>query len=451
MKRVLIVAYYFPPSGGPGVQRVLKFVKHLPEFGWEPAVLTVEDGDFPARDPQLLEEIPASVPVTRTRILEPYSIYRALTGKAKGEAVDINTNYRPGTKKPWRENLAQAIRGALFIPDARAGWLLHGIPAGVRAARAWGADLIFSSSPPYTCALLGRAIARRVRKPWVMELRDPWTGFLSAPVRHGPSRAFDRHLERNCVAQASRLVIAWRGIERDLLEKYPDFRTDRVRLVENGFDPDDLAGSRPVAFDRFTLVYTGSMYGVRNPDTLLQAVARLLEEGRVRAEELRLVFVGRFGDEVREMFRRPELRGIVEEVGHLPHAESVRYTLGADALLLVVDDVRGSEGIVPGKVFEYIGARRPVLAITPPGDVADLIRRTGAGIVVDRNDIPGLARALEGWVYERRTNGRVAFPGIEAEVQQLSRRGRTRLLAGVFDEATRIAEPDAAKARKGAP
>lgn len=436
MKKVLIVAYYFPPSGGPGVQRVLKFVKYLPEFGWEPAVLTVEDGDFPARDPHLLEEIPASVPVTRTRILEPYSIYRALTGKKPGEAVDVNTNYRPGTKTTWRETLAQRIRGTFFIPDARVGWLVDGIPGGVRAARAWGADLIFSSSPPYTCALLGRAVARRVGRPWVMELRDPWTGFLSAPVRHGVSRALDRRLERGCVEQASRLVIAWRGIERDLREKYPDLRTEGIRLVENGFDPDDLAGAEPVRFDRFTLVYTGSMYGVRNPDTLLHAVTRLLDEGRVQPEELELVFVGRFGDEVRDMFRRPGLRGTVREVGHLPHAESVRYTLGADALLLVVDDVKGSEGIVPGKVFEYIGARRPVLAITPEGDVADLIRRTRAGIVVDRNDVAGMARALEGWIDERRRNGRVAFPGLEAEVEQLSRRGRTALLAGIFDEVT---------------
>lgn len=439
MKRVLIVAYYFPPSGGPGVQRVLKFVKYLPEFGWEPAVLTVADGDFPARDPQLLQEVPATVPVTRTPILEPYSVYRALTGKKKGEAVDVNTNYRPGTKKPFRENLAQAVRATFFIPDARAGWLLHGVPGGVKAAREWGADLIFSSSPPYTCALLGRAVARRVGKPWVMELRDPWTGFLSAPVRHGLSKALDAHLERSCVEQAARLVIAWRGIERDLAGKYPDLDRTKVRLVENGYDPEDLEHVAPRPFDRFTVVYTGSMYGVRNPDTFLQAAARLLADGTARPEELSLVFVGRFGDEVRAMFHRPELQGIVTEVGHLPHAESVRYTLGADALLLVVDDVKGSEGIVPGKVFEYVGARRPVLAIAPEGDVAALIRQTGAGVVVARDDVAGMARTLAGWLDERRRTGRVAFPGDDAEVEKLSRRHRTRQLAEVFDESLQTA------------
>jgi glycosyltransferase involved in cell wall biosynthesis len=311
MKRVLIVTYYFPPSGGPGVQRVLKFVKYLPEFGYQPAVLTVLDGDFPARDESLLAEIPPGVPVHRTPILEPYAVYRALTGKRKGEAVDVNTNYRPGTKVSWRERLAQGVRGTLFIPDARVGWLVHGIPKGVDVVRKWNADLIFSSSPPYTCALLGRAISRRTGRPWVFELRDPWTGFLSAPVRHGLPRRLDRHLEKSCAAEASRLVMAWSGIGRDLLEKHPDLDRSRFRLVENGFDPDDLA-VEPRKFDRFTMVYTGSMYGVRNPDTLLQAVARLLATGRVRPDEMRIVFVGRFGNEVRAMFQRPEVREVVQ-------------------------------------------------------------------------------------------------------------------------------------------
>jgi len=280
---------------------------------------------------------------------------------------------------------------------------------------------------------LGRAIARRTGRPWVFELRDPWTGFLSAPVRRGVSRRLDRHLEKSSVRDAARLVMAWRGIGRDLTEKYPDLDTSRFRLVENGFDTDDLA-VKPRVFDRFTMVYTGSMYGVRNPDTLLQAVARLLETGRVRPDELQIIFVGRFGDEIRAMFRRPELEGTVKEIGHRPHEESVTYTLGADVLLLVVDDVKGSEGIVPGKVFEYLGSRRPVLAVSPEGDVADLIRRTGAGEVVDRNDVPGMMTAIEGWIRERRETGRVAFHGVEAEIEKLSRRKRTGLLARVFDE-----------------
>ncbi len=147
-RRVLVVAYYFPPSGGPGVQRVLKFVRYLPEFGWDPAVLTVEGADYPARDESLLAEIPESVPVVRTRIPEPYDLYRALTGKAKGTPVDVNVNVKRGERLSAKERLAGWVRGMFFIPDARAGWLLTGVGAGAAAAKRFGADLVYSSSPP---------------------------------------------------------------------------------------------------------------------------------------------------------------------------------------------------------------------------------------------------------------------------------------------------------------
>ncbi len=433
-RRVLIVAYYFPPSGGPGVQRVLKAVRYLPEFGWDPAVLTVRDADYPARDESLLNEIPASVPVERTTIPEPYTLYRRLTGRAKGTAVDVNVNVDPDTRMPAKEKLAQWVRGMVFIPDARVGWLLTGRGPGVRFAKSFGANLVHSSSPPYTCALLGRAIARGAGIPWVPEFRDPWTGFLSAPRRPEPARSIDRRLERGVYRDAPRMVVAWRGIAEDFQSKYPREDASKFRHIANGYDPEDLEGIAPVVNDRFTMVYTGSMYGVRNPDTFLQAVAKLLAAGRIDPAHVRFRFVGRFGEEVRAMFRRPEVAAVVEELGYAPHAVSVAETLGADALLLVVDDVRGAEGIVPGKVFEYIGARRPVLALGPEGAVADLIRETGAGVVLRNHDVDGIAEALAALYDEWRGTGAVAFPGREDAVLRLSRRERTRDLARVFDE-----------------
>ncbi len=433
-RRVLIVAYYFPPSGGPGVQRVLKFVRYLPDFGWDPAVLTVSDADYPARDESLLAEIPESVPVTRTSIPEPYTVYRRLTGRKRGEAVDVNVNYEAGRRVPVKERLAQWVRGMFFIPDARVGWLATGIRPGVAAAKSFGADLVYSSSPPYTCALLGRAVAKRAGLPWVPEFRDPWTGFLSAPRRPWPAKGFERRLERGVYRDAQRLVTAWDGIRADFTGKYPDEDESKFRLVPNGYDPEDLEGIAPRLNDRFTIVYTGSMYGVRNPDTVLQAVARLLADGRVDADRIRLRFVGRFGDEVRAMFRRPEVAAVVEERGYVPHAESVAELMGAHALLLVVDDVAGSEGIVPGKVFEYVGARRPVLAVAPEGAVAELVRDTGAGRVLARDDVDGIADAVAALYREWETTGETRFPGREDEVRRLSRRERTRDLAGIFDE-----------------
>jgi len=431
---VLLVAYYFPPSGGPGVQRVLKWVRYLPEFGWDPAVLTIRDADYPARDTSLLAEIPPEIPVVRTAIPEPYTVYRALTGKGKGQAVDVNVNYRPGRSVGFKEALAQWVRGMFFIPDARMGWLLTGTNPGVALARSFGADLVYSSSPPYTCALLGRRIARKARIPWVPEFRDPWSGFLSAPRRPRPARAFERRLERSVYRDAPRLVVAWNGIAEDFARKYPEEDASRFRLVENGYDTADLEAVEPVRNERFTIVYTGSMYGMRNPDTFLRAVARLREEGRIDPERVCLRFIGRFGDEVRAMFARPEVASMIEERAYVPHHESVAEARGAHALLLVVDEYAGSEGIVPGKVFEYLGARRPVIAQAPEGAVAALVRRTGAGIVLAQDDVAGAAEAVAALFEEWKTRGGTAFRGRDEDVQRLSRRERARDLAALFDE-----------------
>jgi glycosyltransferase involved in cell wall biosynthesis len=306
-------------------------------------------------------------------------------------------------------------------------------------ARQWRADLVYSSSPPYTCALLGRRIARRAGIPWVPEFRDPWSGFLSAPRRPEPARSVEHRLERGVYQDAPRLVIAWKGIAADFRGKYPEGDASKFRHIPNGYDPEDFAGVAPRVNDRFTVVYTGSMYGVRNPDPFLVAVARLLERGAVDPEGFRVRFVGRFGEDVRAMFRRPELRGTVEERGYLPHAESVAELLGAHALLLVVDDVAGSEGIVPGKVYEYLGARRPLLALAPEGDVAELVRRTRAGAVLRRDDVAGIAGAVAALHEEWKRTGTTRFPGDPVAVEAESRRERTRELAQVLNEVVEAA------------
>jgi glycosyltransferase involved in cell wall biosynthesis len=413
---------------------VLKFVKYLPEFGWEPAVLTVRDADYPARDESLLEEIPDSVPVVRTSILEPYSLYRKLTGRAKGSPVDVNVNTRPDQRRSFKEGLAEWVRGMVFIPDARVGWMATGVRPGVELARRFGADVVYSSSPPYTGALLGRAVARRAKIPWVPEFRDPWSGFLSAPRRPEPARTVERRMEHGVYRDASRMVVAWRGIAGDFQSKYPDVDARKIEWIANGFDPEDIEHTKPRRNDRFTVVYTGSMYGVRNPDTFLLAVSKLIASGRIDPEKVCFRFVGRFGEEVREMFRRPDLAGAVEEMGYVSHSESVSEILGAHALLLVVDDVEDSEEIVPGKVFEYIGVRRPVLAVAREGAVAELIRRTRAGTVLERANVDAIADAIAALYEEWSRTGATEFRGSEEEAGRLSRRERTRELSALLNE-----------------
>jgi glycosyltransferase involved in cell wall biosynthesis len=396
MKKVLIVSYYFPPSGGPGVQRVLKFAKYLPQFGYEPVVLTVADGDFPAVDESLLREIPADVKVVRTKIFEPYEIYRKLTGKKPGSAVDVENIPSGGKKRSARpmEHLAEFIRSTVFIPDARIGWFPAAVSAGIDTIRKEKIDIIYSSSPPYTSSVIARSLSGRTGKPWVMGLRDPWTGFISTPNRWFLPALIDRHLERSCVEKADAVEIAWEGIGKDLKGKYGDIDQAKLVYIPNGFDSEDYPEMPAVQNDKFTITYTGSLYGRRNPRTLLDAVKSLLNEKKIPADRVKLVFAGRFGAEVRAMFAEPGLEGIVETREYLPHEESIRLLLQSDLLALIVDESELSSEIVPGKVFEYIGSGKPVIAFAPEGAAANIIRSTESGVVVGPTDPEGAKAAI---------------------------------------------------------
>jgi len=432
MKKVLVVTYYFPPSGGPGVQRVLKFVKYLPEFGWQPVILTVQDADFPARDESLLAEIPKHTIVYRTKIFEPYRLYRKLTGKPSDAPVDVENIPQPGRKRSLSESLAAFVRSTFFIPDARIGWYPYALAAGRTIIQRERIDAIYSSSPPYTTAVIARRLHREARVPWVAGFRDPWTGFLSTPDRWFLPRALDCRLERAVFEEASAVEAAWKGILTDITKKIPALDREKLVYLPNGFDRDDYPRLDIARNQRFTVTYTGSMYGKRNPETFLRAIEELTSEGKVTVDKIRLKFIGRFGSEVQEMLKSSTVRDAIEIIPYLPHSESVKELLRADALLLVVDEAAGSEGIVPGKVFEYIGAQRPIIALAPEGAVAELMRETRSGFVAANQDIPAIKAAFvecyQNFLYDRSQGQQDA----EA-VKQYDRREITRQLATLLD------------------
>jgi glycosyltransferase involved in cell wall biosynthesis len=432
LKKVLIVSYYFPPSGGPGVQRVLKFVKYLPEFGWQPVVLTVQDGDFPARDESLLAEIPEHAIVYRTKIFEPYRLYRTLTGKAANAPVDVENIPQGVKKKSLMESLAGFIRSTFFIPDARIGWYPYAVPQGLKIIKEQNIEAIYSSSPPYTTSVIARKLHLATKIPWVAGFRDPWSGFLSTPDRWFIPRAIDERLERAVFNDADAVEAAWRGILKDVLGKVPDIDQKKLVYHPNGYDSEDYPILKNQKNKRFTVTYTGSMYGKRNPKTFLQAVEELVRDGKVDPGKIRLKFIGRFGSEVREMLERSSIHDSIELVSYLPHSESVEALLRSDALLLIVDEAAGSDEIVPGKVFEYIGAQRPIIALAPEGAIAGLMRETRSGLVASNQDIPAIKAAFIE-CYDNFLYHKPKFEQDREAVKRYDRREITRQLAALLD------------------
>jgi hypothetical protein len=433
VKNLLIISYYFPPSGGPGVQRVLKFVKYLREFDVRPVVLTVADGDYPARDESLLAEIPADVKVYRTKIFEPYDIYRTLTGKPKGSAVDVNNIPKAGDKKSAAETVANFIRSNFFIPDARVGWLPYGVKAGLQIIRDEKINCLYSSSPPYTTSLIARSLKKKTGVNWIAGFRDPWTGFLSTPVRYGLAKKIDTHLERSVFAECDAFEVAWNGILADFSAKYPDVDTAKAIHIENGFDDADIPNVQFPRNEKFTVCYTGSMYGKRNPKSFLQAVRELVAEKKVDAAKINLKFVGRFGADVMEMFQDEALKNSIEVKGYIPHGESILELLKSDALLLIVDDTADSSQIVPGKVYEYIGTKRPVITLALDGAISRLITETRAGSVANFRNVAEIKAVFEKY-YAAFCNGQKLYDPDDNEIKKYTRREAARKLAGVIHQ-----------------
>ncbi|HWF44575.1 MAG TPA: hypothetical protein VG537_08030 [Candidatus Kapabacteria bacterium] len=442
-KYVLFITYYFPPAGGPGVQRVLKFIKYLKDFGWTPIVLVPDNPEYPARDESLLRELPEDLIIRRAPIFEPYELYRKFTGKPAGISLDVNVIKEAGAKRSVTEKLAELVRATIFIPDARIGWFWSAVAEGKRVLKEYPVRMIYSSSPPYTPALIARRLHRFSRLPWIAGFRDPWTGFHNTPDRWFLPRRIDRSLEHSVFNEAARVEVAWKGIAEDALGKYSDLPREKFIHIPNGFDsadfPEPNIAKRAVRPNnpQCTITYSGSLYGPRNPLSFLKAVELLIERHTIDPEKLKLRFVGRFGAEIHEMLDRPLIRAMIEKIDYVPHARAVELLLESDALLLIVDEVPSVAHIVPGKVYEYMGAMRPLIAIAPPnGAIGELLRETQAGEAIQQSDIAGQARLIQR-IYDDWTHHTSSFAMQPEIISQYERREATRKLAGLFDQLAR--------------
>jgi len=432
VRNVLVISYYFPPSGGPGVQRVLKFCRYLPRHGYRPLVLTVpETAAFPVLDPTLAAEIPAEARIYRAPIREFYGLYRRAAGTGPGSPVNLTTTARD--QSGLRGRFLQGLRGAFFIPDGRMGWLPGGTRLGMEILRREPVDLIFASGPPFTAHWIGRRLAERTELPLVLDFRDPWTRAPFYPRRPSWARALDVRLERSCVRRAAAVVTVNRQIGSDLRAGVTGLPPERLHVLSNGFDPADFSARVPAAQARWTLVHTGTLPAGRFPEGFVPALASMLRDDPGLDGRMQVRFLGSRDLRLLEMLRQPPLDRVVRFEGYVPHQDSVQALLDSHLLLLFIEEGPQAAGMLTGKLFEYLGSTRPILALAPEGEAAELIRATRAGRVVRGNDVDGIRRALEEASAAHRLGRRAFGEPDPAAVERLSRVEITRQLAGLFD------------------
>jgi len=434
LKHVLIITYYWPPSGGAGVQRVLKTVKYLRAFGWEPVVYTAKDAAYPVLDESLTKDIPAGVEVIRGDIWEPYELYKKFTGQKKNSRV--YSGFMTEGRKPSPAQRASVwLRGNLFIPDARAMWWRP----SVRFLNEWlktnEVDAILSSGPPHTTHLIARDLKRKHGLPWLADFRDPWTDidFYDQLMLTGWADRRHRALEQSVLREADRVTtVSWHWAEAFGPLGHPD-----VGVITNGFDAEDFGGEITGEPDAtFSICHIGSLNKDRNSETLWRTLAKLAAEDHVFRADLRLRFIGKVEAVTFHQLTELGLEDRVERIDYVPHAEITAALARARVLLLLTNDTPNVLGIMPGKLYEYLAARRPILAVgVTEGDSARVLRETGAGVMCNFGDEAAMEAALRRLYADFRT-GLPPVGGDEKEIARFTRKGGAARFAEVLDEIT---------------
>jgi len=436
MNRALIITYYWPPAGGPGVQRVLKFTKYLPDFGWQPIVLTVQDGEYPATDGSLVDEIIPLCRVYRTKSFQPYRWYRRFTGIAREETIP--TSVLADTRGlNWKKRLSHWVRANLFIPDAHIGWLPYAVKTGYELIKRERINVLFSSSPPPTAHLIAQELARKSGLTWVADFRDPWTDihYYEHVLRSRITQRLDSKLEAS-VLQAASVVTS---ISQTDISRYR-IRVPQTKYVflPNGFDSDDFEGvDVSKRSSKFCIMHLGTMGKERNPKILFEVLSDLIKRDEFFGQNVSLTLVGIVEDPVQMDIERYGLRSIVRRIPYLPHSEALRYMAEATILLLPITNTRDNRGIVPGKMFEYLGARKPILGYGHVcGDAAQILQQTDAGCVLAYDDYEGtrrfLIRSYIQWGGQEPLSG-----GDISEISTFDRRHLTESLAQIFEALVR--------------
>lgn len=398
MKRVLVITYYWPPSGGSGVQRWLKTSKYLPQSGWEPVIYTPENPDVNSVDESLLKDVSADLRVIKRKIREPYAAYKFLTGKKKGE--HLQANIVSSEKKGFVQKLSAHIRANWFIPDPRCWWigpsvkyLSKLIEGGERF------DAVISTGPPHSMHLIAREIHKVFNIPWIADFRDPWTRIFYFKHLGLSAKSLRKHkeLERSVIAEADRVTVVSSQMKTEFSQGEFETFKDKVEIIPNGYDPEDFDSveKAPDAEGKFVVAHTGLMPESANPDKLWKVLGDMAKSDKDLKEKLMVVTMGQTDGSVKKDIAENGLSDNFKDLGYVPHAQSVAWQKRADILLLPLRKEEESKAILTGKFFEYLASGNNILAFGPTdGDLARSLKETGSGIICEFDDENSIKEAF---------------------------------------------------------
>jgi len=373
MKKVLIMTYYWPPAGGSGVQRWLKFVKYFRDFGIEPIIFTTDKANYAIEDATLINEVPENIEVLKLPIWEPNNILSFFGKNKKESAGFLNPNPSLFGK------VLQFIRANFFIPDARKFWIKPSVNYLEKYISENNIETIITTGPPHSLHLIGLKLKEKLKIKWISDFRDPWTEidyFHQLPLTKS---AIKKHFKlEKLVLENSDAVVVVGDTMKANFDKY----SNNVKTITNGFDT-FKNGETFKLDEKFSITHIGLMNADRNAPIFWEVLAEICAENKTFKSDLGVKLVGSVDSSIQQMVKECNLRGNVEYINYVPHNEVLEYQKKSQVLLLVVNNVPSAKGIITGKIFEYLNSNRPILAIAPEdGDLARIIENTNAGIVV---------------------------------------------------------------------
>ena len=419
--KVLIITYYWPPSGGSGVQRWMKFVKYLRDFGIEPVVFTVKDPDYAITDESLADEIPEGVEVLKQSIWEP----NQLLSKFKSKQQHTSAGFL-NPKPSFFERQLHYIRANFFIPDARKFWIKPSVETLTNYLNEHPVDLIITTGPPHSTHLIGLQLKEALKLKWIADFRDPWTDidyFYQLPLTER-SKKKHKELEEKVLRGADAILV----VGKTMQENYKKFNKNTY-VISNGFDTSEKT-IKVKLNKKFSLTHVGMMNADRDPEILWEVLNEMNTEVKGFKEDLQVNLIGKVAEGVKKSIEKRYLSGFVQFIDYVPHQKVMAYQRSSQILLLSVNQVPSAKGIITGKIFEYLQAGRPILALAPEdGDLAAIIEKTQSGKVIGFKDREKLKKTIkEYYLLYKNNNLNIRSDNIE----QYHRRNLTKELSEII-------------------